>query len=82
MKKLGDVFGTRRKRLLTAAGLLAIAVPTVFILASAKQSRAQSHSGDKLSFDVASVKEWQPKQPLPPIRRRSAQWYHSSANSL
>lgn len=51
----------------TAAGLIAIAVSTLLMLAAATQSRVQSHSGDKLSFDVASIKEWQPNQPLPRV---------------
>jgi uncharacterized protein (TIGR03435 family) len=58
MKKLCDVFGSRRRLLLSMAGLLALAVPVVFGPANATPTRTQSQPDQaaKLAFDVASIK--------------------------
>jgi uncharacterized protein (TIGR03435 family) len=64
MQKFGDVFGTRRKRLFSVAGFVAIAVPIVFGTLNALQSLAQSQAQNAASitfeFDVASIKASNP----------------------
>lgn len=67
MKRLGNVIVDRKVILLIATGLVAMSASVVFGTATASQSRTELHSDDKLSFDVASVKSWQPNQPLPKI---------------
>jgi uncharacterized protein (TIGR03435 family) len=67
MKRLGNVIVVRKEILLIATGLVAMTASVVFGSTTARQSRAELHSDDKLSFDVASVKSWQPSQPLPRI---------------
>lgn len=67
MMRIEDIFGFRKKVLLSATDMAVIALWAVFGLTFASSNHAQSQSGDKLNFDVASVKEWQPKQPLPPV---------------
>jgi bla regulator protein blaR1 len=66
MKKFGDVFGSSRDLLLSAAGLLAVAVPITFGLANATPRRAQSQTqnttanASAFSYDVVSVKPFRP----------------------
>jgi uncharacterized protein (TIGR03435 family) len=55
----------RTMRFLGACGLSALLLPIVV----ARQSLPIPQSTQKLSFEVASVKEWQPTQPLPPVAR-------------
>ncbi|HLW99248.1 MAG TPA: TIGR03435 family protein [Candidatus Acidoferrales bacterium] len=67
MKRLRNLIVIRKEHLLIATGLVAMSASVVFGTATASQSRAEIHSDDKLNFDVASVKSWQPNQPLPKI---------------
>jgi len=66
MKKFGDGFRSRRKFLLSAAGMAALSVPIVLGLISGSQSWAQPQSQDsaagapKFEFDVASIKPSKP----------------------
>ena len=62
LQKFGDVVGGRRRRLLTAVGLVAVAVPLFFVLANARQARAQSQAQNTAvvpptyEYEVASFK--------------------------
>lgn len=64
MKKFGDVFGSSRRPLLSAVGLIAIAVPISFALANATPRRSQSQTQNTaanlsaFAYDVVSVKSW------------------------
>jgi uncharacterized protein (TIGR03435 family) len=66
MKRLGDVLGIRRKRLLTTAGFVAVTVPLVFGLTGTTPIRAQSPSQNsataapEFEFEVASIKPSKP----------------------
>lgn len=66
MKKFGDVFGSSRKLLLSAAGFLSVAVPVIFGLANATPRRARSQTQNTttnaaaFAYDVVSVKSWKP----------------------
>jgi uncharacterized protein (TIGR03435 family) len=61
-EKLGGAFRTRRKRLLMAAGLIAIAVSGLVVLASAQQSRAQTQNqnttaaGSNFEYEAVTIK--------------------------
>jgi bla regulator protein blaR1 len=71
MKRFGNVCGSRRKLLLSAAGLLALALPVVFGVAHATQSRAQSQQlagaqsapapARQYEYEVVSIKPTGPK---------------------
>lgn len=67
MTRSGHKCRLRRVILPIAAKLVVIAASLVFALASSSPCRAQSQSRQKLTFEIASIKEWQPKQPLPAI---------------
>jgi bla regulator protein BlaR1 len=56
MQRAGEVFEIRKKLLISAAVLAAIAVPVVFGLARAIPNQAQSTGAARPQFDVASVK--------------------------
>lgn len=64
MQKIGDTFGTRRRRLLSAAGWVAIAVPIALAALDARQIGAQSQSQTAAStpyqFEVATIKPSNP----------------------
>jgi uncharacterized protein (TIGR03435 family) len=47
--------------------LIPFTASVVFGLANTCTSQVQSHSDDKLNFDVVSVKPWQPNQPVPRV---------------
>lgn len=73
MQSFGDVFGIPRKLLLTAAGLMAVAVPIVFGSASATQSAAQGQAPSQAQsqnaaattpaylYEIVSVKPCKPE---------------------
>jgi uncharacterized protein (TIGR03435 family) len=62
MRKLGNVSGSRRKLLLTAFGIVAIAIPILSSFAASTQNQPQSHpqasstNAPKYEFDTASIK--------------------------
>jgi len=62
MKKFGDVFGSSRKLLLSAAGFLAVAAPIILGLANATPIAARSQDQNKVAsapayeFEAASIK--------------------------
>jgi uncharacterized protein (TIGR03435 family) len=62
MRRFGGIFGSSRKLLLNAAGLVAATVPLVFGLAHATRSRGQSQAQSAAAnpsvfeYDVASIK--------------------------
>lgn len=62
MRKSRDVLGNGGKQLLSAAGLLAVAVPIIFALANASQSSAQAQAqsttggAPTFEYEVASIK--------------------------
>lgn len=66
MKRLGDEFGPRRKRLLATAGFVAITVPLVFGLTGTTPRSSQSPSQNsataapEFEFEVASIKPSKP----------------------
>ena len=63
MQRIGDALGTRTRRLFSAAGLVAIAVPIALGTVEETQIRAQSESQKgpaPYRFDVASIKPSNP----------------------
>ena len=67
MQRIGDGFGTRRRRLFSAARVVAIAVPIALGALDTTQIRAQSQSQNAAptpyEFEVASIKPSNPDAP-------------------
>ena len=66
MKKFGERFGSKSRLWLSAAGLLTIVAPVVFVLTNGTGGRAQSQTRDTkanvaaFAYDVVSIKPFKP----------------------
>jgi len=58
MQKSRAMFGIRRKLFLSTIAIAILCVPIAFGLAGAPQSQSSPPTATKLSFDVASIREW------------------------